>query len=141
MSDSASQNGRREFLKFTGLGVAGALVASRALRANAAPPAKTAAATPAAGATAAKTEVLKESDPQAVALGYKEDATKVDTKKWPKRATPDGQKQFCWNCQLYQSKSDKPGSVPQAPCTLFANKQVKGKGWCNSWVVNPNAKA
>jgi hypothetical protein len=44
---------------------------------------------------------LNESDPQAVALGYKDDTTKVDAKKYPKHA-PD---QKCSNCQLFQGKA------------------------------------
>lgn len=69
---------------------------------------------------------LNEKDPQAVALGYFEDATKTDTKKFPKYAAG----QVCTNCALYQGKeTDAWGG-----CPLFAGKQVAGKGWCNAWV-------
>ena len=44
---------------------------------------------------------LDEKDPQAVALGYVADASKVDTKKFPKYATG----QLCSNCALYQAKA------------------------------------
>lgn len=69
---------------------------------------------------------LDEKDPQAVALGYVHDATKVDTKKFPKYAPG----QVCANCALYQGKP----TDPWAPCPLFGNRQVAAKGWCNSWV-------
>ena len=69
--------------------------------------------------------VLSENDPQAVALGYVSDATKVDTKKYPKYAAG----QVCSNCALYQGKAgDAAGN-----CPLFAGKQVAAKGWCSAW--------
>lgn len=68
---------------------------------------------------------LNEKDPQAVALGYFEDATKTDTKKFPKYAVG----QLCNNCGLYQGKV----TDAWAGCPLFAGKQVAGKGWCNAW--------
>ena len=68
---------------------------------------------------------LSESDPQAVALGYANDTTKVDAKKYPKH-TPD---QKCSNCQLFQGKAtDALGG-----CALFPGKQVAGSGWCSAW--------
>lgn len=68
---------------------------------------------------------LDEKDPQAVALGYVADATKTDTKKYPKYAAG----QVCSNCALYQGKpSDAAGG-----CPLFGAKQVAGKGWCSAW--------
>lgn len=68
---------------------------------------------------------LNEKDPQAVALGYVADATKTDTKKFPKYAAG----QVCTNCALYQGKAtDAAGG-----CPLFAGKQVAGKGWCSAY--------
>lgn len=68
---------------------------------------------------------LDEKDPQAIALGYVAEASKVDTKKFPKYAA--GQK--CSNCSLYQGKTtDIAGG-----CPLFGAKQVAGKGWCSAW--------
>ena len=68
---------------------------------------------------------LSEKDPQAVALGYVSDATKVDAKKYPKYAAG----QACSNCALYQGKpADTAGN-----CPLFAGKQVAAKGWCSAW--------
>jgi len=69
---------------------------------------------------------LPESDPQAVALGYKEDTTKVDKAKYPKH-TPA---QMCKNCQFYQGKpADQAG-----PCPLFGGKLVRANGWCSAYV-------
>ena len=68
---------------------------------------------------------LAESDAQAVALGYKADATKADKTKYPKYAAG----QVCHNCALFQGKAtDAAGG-----CPLFAGKQVAGKGWCSAW--------
>lgn len=47
---------------------------------------------------------LGESHPVATALGYRHDATKVDTAKFPKRAGAEGEKQFCYNCSLLQER-------------------------------------
>ncbi len=69
---------------------------------------------------------VAETDPQAVSLGYKADATKVDKAKFPKFAAG----QLCNNCSLYQGKaSDAMGG-----CAIFPGKQVAGKGWCSAWV-------
>lgn len=57
--------------------------------------------------------MVTESDPQAVALGYKTDASKVDNTKYPKYAA--GQK--CDNCALYQGKA---GSA----CTVCIRRQL-----------------
>ena len=68
---------------------------------------------------------IDEKDPQAAALGYVADATKTDTKKFPKYAAG----QNCTNCALYQGKAaDAWGG-----CPLFGTKQVAGKGWCSAW--------
>jgi hypothetical protein len=86
----------------------------------------TAAATSASLAGVARAQAkLDEKDPQAVALGYVADATKVDTKKYPKYAAG----QLCSNCALYQGK---PADAV-AGCPLFAGKVVAGKGWCSAW--------
>jgi high potential iron-sulfur protein len=68
-------------------------------------------------------------DPLAIALGYSEDATKVDTQKYPKRAGEQGAKQFCSNCALYAEQADGFGT-----CTAIPGKLVAGAGWCNAWV-------
>ena len=68
---------------------------------------------------------VDEKDPQAVGLGYVSDATKTDTKKYPRYAA--GQK--CGTCALFQGKAgDAAGG-----CPLFAGKQVVANGWCSAW--------
>ena len=69
--------------------------------------------------------MVAETDPQAVALGYKADASKVDKAKFAKYAPP----QACGNCALYQGAA---GSAAGG-CALFAGKQVSSKGWCSAY--------
>jgi High potential iron-sulfur protein len=79
--------------------------------------------TAATGAVAqAKVDVK---DAQAAALGYVEDTTKADAKKFTKHSKD----QKCTNCALYQGKAtDAYGG-----CPLFGTKQVAGPGWCSAW--------
>jgi hypothetical protein len=70
--------------------------------------------------------MVAEGDAQAVALGYKSDATTADKKKFPKYAAD----QNCSSCSLYQGKAGDAAG----PCPLFAGKQVTAKGWCSAWV-------
>ncbi len=128
MSSINDQNNssRRDFLKISGAGVLGAFLGARLL-------------SDPTVAFAQDLPLVQESDPQAKALGYHADASKVDVKKWPKRAGAEGAKQFCYNCQFYQTKED-PKKSKAAPCTIFPGKRVEAKGWCNSWVQNPNVK-
>ncbi len=80
----------------------------------------------AASATVTAQTKLEEKDPQAAALGYAADSTKVDSKKYPKYAKD----QKCNNCQLYAGKVTDAA----AACPIFAGKQVAGSGWCSAWV-------
>ncbi len=68
-------------------------------------------------------------DPLASALGYIEDATKVDREKYP--AYQPGQ--TCQNCILYPD----PTADEWGPCTLFQNRLVAADGWCVSWAKRP----
>ena len=68
---------------------------------------------------------VDEKDPQAQALGYVNDATRADAKKFPKYAA--GQR--CANCALYQGKP----SDPAAPCAIFGGKLVLAGAWCSAW--------
>ncbi|MDP1688059.1 high-potential iron-sulfur protein [Hydrogenophaga sp.] len=70
--------------------------------------------------------MVKDTDANAVALGYKADGSKTDTKKYPKYAAS----QNCANCALYQGAAGSEAG----PCPLFAGKQVAAAGWCASWV-------
>ncbi|SAL44458.1 high potential iron-sulfur protein [Caballeronia peredens] len=68
---------------------------------------------------------LSESDPAAVAVGYREDAAKIDKAKYSNYAAG----QTCANCSLFSGKStDAWGG-----CTLFGDKLVAGRGWCASY--------
>jgi hypothetical protein len=69
--------------------------------------------------------LVSETDPQAVALGYKTDGTKTDAKKYPNYSAS----QRCEACVLFQGKaSNGPGS-----CAVFGNQLVASKGWCSAW--------
>ncbi|MDL2337588.1 MAG: high-potential iron-sulfur protein [Pseudomonadota bacterium] len=69
--------------------------------------------------------MVAETDANAVSLGYKADATKVDAKKFPAHKPT----QMCGNCALFQGKAtDAAGN-----CPLFAGKQVAAKGWCSAY--------
>jgi len=72
-----------------------------------------------ARAAGPKLPLLKESDPEAKAVHYVENAGSS------KEAASGAN---CANCSLYSSTSDSDGS-----CTLFKGKLVKAAGWCNSW--------
>ena len=76
-------------------------------------------------------EEVAESEPLAQAMGYKLDASTVDTAKFPKRAGEAGANQFCNNCALYAGKAEDE----LAPCSIFQNRPVRGAGWCNAWVA------
>lgn len=69
---------------------------------------------------------VDEKDPQAQALGYKHDATKVDKAKFTNYQAG----QTCANCTQYQGKpKDEWGG-----CAIFPGKQVNAKGWCSAYV-------
>jgi hypothetical protein len=79
----------------------------------------------AGGAAYAQGAPVSETDPQAVALGYKADASKVDKAKFPKFAAG----QNCGSCAVYQGKAgDKTG-----PCPLYPGKVVSASGWCSGY--------
>ena len=95
---------RRTFL-ITSIGVASSLALSRQAFADA--------------------PKVAESDPTAPALGYKEDASKVDKAKYTKYAAG----QDCSNCSFFQGKP----TDAWAACPMFAGKQVSAKGWCSAY--------
>lgn len=74
---------------------------------------------------------IDEKDPQAVALGYLHDATKVDPKKNPTWKAG----QFCHNCMQVTGKDGEAWR----PCNLFPRKLVAADGWCRVWVKKPGA--
>ena len=67
---------------------------------------------------------LPESDPTAKALGYVEDASKVDKTKFPS-FKPGA---HCATCNFFQGKA----SDAYGPCQIFPGKAVAAKGWCAS---------
>ena len=98
---------RREVVKTLALGVAAAL--------------------PPRGARGADAQKLDVKDPAAVALGYVENASQVDAKKYP-RFVPGSN---CDNCLQLQGK---PGNNYR-PCNLFSGKLVAVSGWCSGWTA------
>ena len=76
---------------------------------------------------AAKPE-LPESDPTAVALGYKKDPDKVDLAKFPKAKDAKKKNEICKTCMFY-----KPAGKGLGECTLFPKNLVAEGAWCNSW--------
>ncbi|NYT84026.1 high-potential iron-sulfur protein [Pollutimonas harenae] len=73
----------------------------------------------------ADTAKVSESDPTAVAMGYKHDATQIDKAKQARYVAGEE----CSNCQLFQGK---PGDA-WGPCPIFSGKQVSAKGWCSAY--------
>ncbi len=65
-------------------------------------------------------------DSQAAALGYVNDTTTADSKKFPKHTND----QKCNGCQLYSGLAN----AKEGPCAVFGGKLVSANGWCNSWV-------
>lgn len=69
--------------------------------------------------------MVSEADPQAAALGYVADTTKVNKTKFPKHAAT----QACSNCVLYQGAA----GAAAGGCGIFPGKQVAAKGWCSAY--------
>ncbi len=104
MSNHTPDPSRRRFIQLTVAGLAAAPFAEALL-----------------GGVALAADMVPETDPMAMALGYKEDATKAD-KRTDKTA-------LCSNCMHY---TGKPGET-SGPCALFQGKAVTANGWCTAW--------
>lgn len=76
------------------------------------------------GAEMAKLDVH---DPAAAALGYVEDASRVDLGKYPGYVKGSS----CDNCLQLQGA---PGNSYR-PCSLFQGKLVAVGGWCSGWAA------
>jgi High potential iron-sulfur protein len=76
-------------------------------------------------AAAAALPPLDPSDPTAKALGFVNDASKVDAKTHPTFKPT----QKCGNCAQFQGKP----TDATAACTIFAGKSVPQGGWCQVW--------
>jgi len=70
--------------------------------------------------------LVLDSDPSAIALGYVSDVKKIDTNKFPQFAPG----QNCSACTLFQGTAKDTN----APCPAFGGKAVSAKGWCSAWV-------
>jgi len=105
MNRHVFQVSRRRFIKIGAAGLAAAPFATALV-----------------SGTAEAVDKVSESDPTAVALGYKVDANKASNRK--------DSNAVCGNCNLY---SGKPGEA-EGPCSLFGGKLVNAKGWCGAWV-------
>lgn len=68
---------------------------------------------------------LSETEPTAVGLKYKHDASKA--MRADKGASKAGV-QFCKNCQFIQADSGE-----WRGCTMCPGKQVNENGWCAAW--------
>ena len=104
---------RRSFLQIASTTAVGLAVVVPALQA---------AAPAAAPATLPNLEL---DNPTAKALGYVEDAAKVDKVKYPNHTA----EQICGNCALMQGDAKNVRN----PCTLFPGRSVATKGWCASF--------
>lgn len=82
---------------------------------------------PAAAPPAADLVRLEESDGTAQALGYRHDASQVDSSRYGRYQA--GQK--CSKCSLYQADSGEAG---WGACSIFPGKLVNAEGWCSAYV-------
>ena len=80
-------------------------------------------------ASAADMPLLEPSDPQAKALGFVTDTSKLDAAAYP--TYKPGQK--CSSCVQYQGKQ----SDATAGCNIFAGHAVPASGWCSVWTQRP----
>lgn len=77
----------------------------------------------------AENQQLAEDDPTALALGYKEKSTEVDSEKYSTHEDT----QLCSGCSLYGGGTDSWGG-----CPIFPGKQVAGDGWCTAYAAKPS---
>ena len=109
MTDTASRQARRRFLKLAGAGVA---------------------AVPLGGACISRLahaqERVEEDDELAQQVGYKHDASEVDPEEWPDYEEGE----VCANCQLYHGEE----GAEWGPCDIFGGQLVHANGWCVSWL-------
>jgi len=102
---------RRDFLRVGSLAVVSLAALSRAGHAS---------------AQAKALPHVAETDPQAQALGYKNDAKQVDRKKFAMYQPG----QDCDDCVQWEGKKNDAW----APCKIFPGKAVNAKGWCAAFV-------
>ena len=78
-------------------------------------------------AVADEVPLLTETDPMALALGFKLDTSKADQAKYPKHDA----EQFCQRCIHFTTPT-----ADLARCDLF-NKRVPKHGWCSGFSKRP----
>jgi hypothetical protein len=66
-------------------------------------------------------------DPAAMAVGYVENASEVNVRKYPAYV----QGANCENCLQLQGKAGNK----YRPCSLFPGKVVAVSGWCSGWTA------
>jgi hypothetical protein len=76
---------------------------------------------------AAEPARLDVNDPAALALGYVENAARVDVKKYPSYVKGSN----CENCLQLAGKAGNN----YRPCGLFPGKLVSVSGWCSGWAA------
>jgi High potential iron-sulfur protein len=103
----------------------GAAVTRRALVKTLSMAAVASALLPPRQSQAAEPPHLDVKDPAAVKLGYVENASRIDLKKYPAYVKESN----CENCLLLQGAS----GAHYRPCTLFPGKLVSVSGWCSGW--------
>lgn len=88
----------------------------------------------------AEDKPLDPASPTASALGYVEDNTKVDLKKYPKKGEPGGEKQHCSLCALFSEGGKKVAGKEGAwgKCAIFPGSLVAENGWCMSFAPKPS---
>lgn len=101
---------RRRFLSTMAAGVAAIPLASLLTR----------------NAEAADLPHVDPKDATATAIGYVDDAAKIDAKK----ETLFKAGSHCGSCALFQG-----GTAEFGPCPIFPGKAVHSKGWCRSYVA------
>lgn len=71
---------------------------------------------------------LSDANPAAASLGYTEDASTVDSSKFPKHQP--GQR--CATCKYFQSAGS---SGQYGPCRLYPGNAVNVNGWCTGYIA------
>lgn len=79
-----------------------------------------------------KPELIKETDPMAMALRYKFDASQAPANLKVKRQGVEGKDQTCKNCIHYKRVRESDGEEV-GTCHILSGGLVKAKGWCISW--------
>jgi hypothetical protein len=132
-NNSLIDNQRRSFITLSAIGLAAVPLGSLLVSQNAE-------ARGSGGIIGPSKEIAKlpENDEQAMALGYRADASLVDTTQFNR-----GEGQYCKNCQLYSGSLNKEWG----PCAIFSyridpvlhkNYEVSANGWCRSWAPIAN---